>query len=96
MIDPRIGSHLCGTLLSGPLLRRMHQVSANSLTSKLFPHEPAFDEANWLGRIATVSVRAQTHLQKAGQLSALTHSHEGFDRQPADGSVRELPQMILK
>lgn len=64
MVDPCIGRHFMAALIAGPLLCCSEKLRANSVAPMLRRDKPALDKADRMCRIATVSVRAQTSVNK--------------------------------
>jgi hypothetical protein len=96
VINPGIGRHLERSLFTSPVLRSAHQRRTDTSATKGLAHKPAFDEANWLGRIASVGVRPQSHLKKANQAALFADRHEGLARQLAGRAALQFSQMIFE
>jgi hypothetical protein len=67
IVDKRVRSHLGAAMLSRPVFRRFQQPGADALSTRGFDHEPTFDVAHGICRVATVSVGAQTNFYKSRQ-----------------------------
>ena len=66
VVDQGIRGHFEAALRTGPIFSSFHQVPANAHASKWLTNKPAFDKADWILRIAAVSMRAQSNFKKAG------------------------------
>lgn len=66
--DQCVRRHLAAAMLAAPFLGGLHELPAYAAAASFLAHEPTLNKSNWMRRIATVRMRAQSHFQKAGQL----------------------------
>ncbi len=76
VVDPGVGGNLSAALLASPVFGGLEQSSAYSLSAEVLLNEPAFDEADRMGRVATIGVRAEAYFDKSGWRAILILGYE--------------------
>src|SRR5690348_9310728 len=75
-IQPRVGSHLCTTLISSPILSRGNKSCSDSSAPVCRRNIPSLDVTDRTDRIATVRMRSQINLNKSDKAAARLFGHE--------------------